>query len=119
MIGDVISIVNTAAGGYIRNCTCYKDLGFYPSAEVVSHFYLRVRVADEPGVLAAIAGVFGQEGVSIQSMQQSGEEDAAQLVLVLHPVREAAFFGALARIEALPVVRSRPSVVRIEGLDGR
>ena len=37
----------------------------------------------------------------------------------LHPVREAAFFGALARIEALPVVRSRPSVVRIEGLDGR
>jgi homoserine dehydrogenase len=119
VIGDIISIVNTAPGGYIHNCTCYKDLGFYPGAEVVSRFYLRVRVADEPGVLAAIAGVFGQEGVSIHSMQQSGEEDSAQLALVLHPVREAAFFGALARIEALPAVRSKPSVVRIEGLDDR
>ena len=97
------------------NCTCYKQLGFYPSAEVVSRFYLRVRVADEPGVLAAIAGAFGDEGVSIHSMQQSGADDEAQLVLVLHPVREAAFFAALARIEALPVVRSRPSVIRIEG----
>lgn len=119
VLGDVISIVNTAPGGYIRNCTCYKQLGFYPSAEVVSRFYMRVEVADEPGVLAAIAGVFGDEGVSIQSMQQIGEEDSAQLVLVLHPVREAAFFSALARIEALPVVRSRPSVIRLEGDDGR
>ena len=119
VIGDVISIVNTAAGGYIGNCTCYKALGFYPSADVVSRFYLRVEVADEPGVLAAIAGVFGQEGVSIHSMKQIGEEDSAQLVLVLHPVREAAFFGALARIAALPVVRSRPSAIRLEGDDGR
>jgi len=115
VIGDVISIVNTAPGGYVRNCTCYKHLGFYPSADVVSRFYLRVRVADEPGVLAAIAGAFGGEGVSIHSMQQSGADDEAQLVLVLHPVREAAFFAALARIEALSVVRSGPSVIRIEG----
>ena len=117
VIGDVISIVNTTPGGYIGNCTCYKELGFYPGDEVVSRFYLRVQVADEPGVLAAIAGVFGQEGVSIHSMQQIGQEDSAQLVLVLHPVREAAFFGALTRIAALPVVRSRPSVIRIEGRD--
>ena len=119
VIGDVISIVNTAPGGYIGNCTCYKALDFYPGADVVSRFYLRVQVADEPGVLAAIAGVFGQEGVSIHSMQQTGAEDSAQLVLVLHPVREAAFFGALSRIAALPAVRSRPSVIRIEGQDDR
>ena len=119
VIGDVISIVNTAPGGYIGNCTCYKALDFYPGADVVSRFYLRVQVADEPGVLAAIAGVFGQEGVSIHSMQQTGAEDSAQLVLVLHPVREAAFFGALSRIAALPAVRSHPSVIRIEGQDDR
>jgi hypothetical protein len=52
-------------------------------------------------------------------MQQTGAEDSAQLVLVLHPVREAAFFGALSRIAALPAVRSRPSVIRIEGQDDR
>jgi homoserine dehydrogenase len=72
-------------------------------------------VADQPGVLAALAGVFGDEGVSIASMQQIGEEDSAQLVLVLHPMREAAVSRALDRIEALPVVRGEPSVIRIEG----
>ena len=115
VIGDIISIANTAPGGYIRNCTCYKELGFFPSDEVVSRFYVRVQVADQPGVLAALAGVFGEEGVSIASMQQIGEEDSAQLVLVLHPVREDAVSRALARIEALPVVHGRPSVIRIEG----
>jgi len=115
VIGDIISIANTAPGGFIRNCTCYKQLGFYPADEVVSRFYVRVRVADQPGVLAALAGVFGDEGVSIASMQQIGEEDAAQLVLVLHPVREAQVYRALARIEALPVVHGKPSVIRIEG----
>jgi homoserine dehydrogenase len=119
VIGDIISIVTTASGGYIRNCTCYKDLGFYPDAEVVSRFYVRLQVVDEPGVLAQIAGLFGDEGVSIQSMQQTGEEHSAQLVLVLHPVREAAFFRALERISALAVVRGTPSVIRLEGDDAR
>jgi len=108
VIGDIISIVNTAPGGFIRNCTCYKQLRFFPSDEVVSRFYLRMKVADQPGVLAAIAGVFGDQGVSIASMQQIGEEDSAQLVLVLHPVKEAAFFAALARIAALRGVHGTP-----------
>jgi len=115
VIGDIISVANTAPGGFIRNCTCYKQLGFFPGDDVVSRFYVRVRVADQPGVLAALAGVFGDEGVSIASMQQIGEEDSAQLVLVLHPMREAAVLRALARIEALPVVHGKPSVIRIEG----
>jgi homoserine dehydrogenase len=119
VIGDVISIVNTVAGGFIRNCTCYKDLGFFPNDEVVSRFYVRLKVADEPGVLAQISGLFGDERVSIHSMQQIGEEDAAQLVLVLHPVREAAFFRALERIAATDVVRGTPSVIRLEGYDAR
>jgi homoserine dehydrogenase len=119
VIGDVISVVNTARGGYVRNCVCYKDLGFYPNDEVVSRFYLRVQVVDESGVLATIAGMFGEQGVSIHSMQQIGEEDTAQLVLVFHPVKEAAFFRALERISALPVVRGTPSVIRMEAYDAR
>jgi homoserine dehydrogenase len=115
VIGDIISIVNTAPGGYVRNCVCYKDLAFYPNDEVVSRFYLRLHVADQPGVLAQLAKLFGDEGVSIHSMQQTGQGETAQLVLVLHPVREASFFAALEQIKALPVVRSTPSVVRVEG----
>jgi len=119
VIGDIISIVNTAPGGFIRNCTCYKKLGFFPNDEVVSHFYLRLQVADEPGVLAQVAGLFGDEGVSIQAMQQIGQENSAQLVLVLHRVPEASFFRALERITALSVVRGAPSVIRLEGDDAR
>ena len=115
VIGDVISIVNTAPGGFIRNCGCYKDLGFYPDAEVVSRFYLRLHVADEPGVLAKVAGLFGEEGVSMRSMLQTGQEEAAELVLVLHPVKEAAFLRALERIAALSVVKATPSFIRVEG----
>lgn len=115
VIGDVISIVNTAPGGYVRNCTCYRDLGFYPSAQMVSRFYLRLHVTDEPGVLAKVTGLFGEEGVSISSMLQTGWEEEAELVLVLHPVEEGAFLRALERIAALPIVRGKPSFIRIEG----
>ena len=115
VIGDIISIVNTAPGGFLQNCVCYKQLGFFPSDEVVSRFYVRLHVVDRPGVLAQLAKVFGDEGVSIQSMQQTGGGETAQLVLVLHPVREASFFAALKRIGALPVVSGTPSVIRVEG----
>lgn len=115
VIGDIISIVNTAPGGFLQNCVCYKQLGFFPNEDVVSRFYLRLHVADQPGVLAQLAKLFGDQGVSIQSMQQTGEGETAQLVLVLHPVREASFFAALEQIKALPVVRSTPSVIRVEG----
>ena len=52
VIGDIISIVNTAQGSFVHNCLCYKDVPFFPNDEIVSRFYLRLRVADEPGVLA-------------------------------------------------------------------
>ena len=48
-----------------------------------------LEVADRPGVLAAIAGEFGEHGVSIQSMQQKGQGDDARLIFVTHQAREA------------------------------
>jgi homoserine dehydrogenase len=115
VIGDIISIVNTAPGSYVRNCQCYRDLPFFPDADMVSRFYLRLRVDDQPGVLARISALFGDEGVSIESMVQEGRGDEAELVLVLHPVREAQFFAALNRIRELSVVAGEPSVIRVEG----
>src|SRR5665647_1323828 len=51
VIGDIISVVNTVKGSFVQNCMCYKDLPFFPDADMVSRFYLRLRVSDEPGVL--------------------------------------------------------------------
>jgi homoserine dehydrogenase len=115
VIGDIISVVNTVKGSFVQNCLCYKDLPFFPDADMVSSFYLRLQVADKPGVLARIAAVFGEEGVSIQSMVQEGRGESAELVLLLHPVREEQFFAALGRMRGLPDVEGQPAVIRVEG----
>jgi homoserine dehydrogenase len=115
VIGDIISVVNTVKGSFVRNCLCYKEVPAFPDADMVSSFYLRLRVKDEPGVLAGIAALFGEHDVSIASLVQEGRGDAAELVLLLHPVREAQFFAALDQIKALPVVQGDPAVIRVEG----
>lgn len=118
VLGDIISIVNTAPGGFVRNCTCYKDLPFLANDDVVASFYLRMQVQDKPGVLARITPILAEEGVSIRTVVQEGRGASAELVLVLHPSREAAVMRALARIGALPEVQSGPSFIRIEGEGG-
>jgi homoserine dehydrogenase len=115
VIGDIISVVNTPKGSYTRNCLCYKHLERLADDDMVSSFYLRFHVADRPGVLAQVATVFGEDAVSIKSMEQQGSGDSAELVFVLHPVREARFFRALERMKALDAVQGEPAVVRVEG----
>jgi homoserine dehydrogenase len=115
VIGDVISVVNTVKGSFAPNCLCYKDVPFFPDTEMVSKFYLRLRVSDQPGVLAKLSALFGESGVSIHSMVQEGRDEEAELVLLLHPVREAQFFAALDQIKALPEVHGEPAVIRVEG----
>jgi homoserine dehydrogenase len=72
-------------------------------------------VSDQPGVLAKLSALFGDHGVSIHSMVQEGRGDEAELVLLLHPVREAQFLAALDQIDALPEVHGEPAVIRVEG----
>jgi homoserine dehydrogenase len=66
-------------------------------------------------VLAKVSALFGEHGVSIHSMVQEGGGDGAELVLLLHPVREAQFFVALGKIKALAEVKGEPGVIRVEG----
>jgi len=115
VIGDIISVVNTVKGSYVQNCLCYKERKFFPDADMESTFYLRLAVADRPGVLAKIAALFGDHGVSIASLVQEGRGDSAELVLLLHPVREAQFFSALEKMKALAEVQGAPAYIRVEG----
>jgi homoserine dehydrogenase len=115
VIGDIISVVNTVKDSYVQNCLCYKERSFFPDADMVSTFYLRLAVVDRPGVLAKIAALFGDHGVSIASLVQEGRGDSAELVLLLHPVREAQFFSALQKMRALAEVQGAPAYIRVEG----
>ena len=81
--------------------------------DVVSAFYLHLEVADEPGVLAQVAQVLAEEGVSVKSVVQRGLRDQARLVMVVHAVLESRFAAALERIAELEVMRARPRAIRV------
>lgn len=81
--------------------------------DVSSSFYLYLEVADEPGVLAAVAAVLGDHGVSVKSVVQKGLDDQARLVMVVHPVPEVRFYAAMEVIGELGAMRARPRAIRV------
>ncbi|HEY1592366.1 MAG TPA: homoserine dehydrogenase [Solirubrobacteraceae bacterium] len=81
--------------------------------DVVSAFYLHLEVADEPGVLAQVAGVLAVEDVSVKSVVQKGLGEQARLVMVLHPVLESRFDAAIKEIARLEILRSPPRAIRV------
>ncbi len=95
------------------------DLSNAPSMPVSEHVgpaYLRLLVVDQPGVIADVAAILRDEGVSLGSMLQRGRKpgEAVPVVLVTHDAPEAAIDAALARIDALRSVLERPVRIRIE-----
>jgi homoserine dehydrogenase len=83
--------------------------------EVESAYYLNVEVLDRPGVLAQVAGVFGEHGVSIRSMEQEGLGDEARLIFITHRAREADVRATLQGLDALEAVDRIGSVLRVVG----
>ena len=82
-------------------------------SDVVSSFYLHLEVADEPGVLAAVAQVLALQDVSVKSVVQKGMRDQARLVMVVHPVLESRFAAAMDLIGALEIMRAPPRAIRV------
>ena len=88
-----------------------------PIEELHFRYYLRMTVADRPGVLAAIARVLGDALISIASViQQELDETAgsAEIVITTHRARESAMRDASNRLMALDVVREIGSIIRVE-----
>ena len=86
--------------------------------DVRTSYYLRFSVADQPGVLADIARVLANGGISIGSMIQQPSEsaDTAELIFLTHEAVERNVNEAIAKIEALPFVRSSVTRIRMESL---
>ena len=100
------------------------DLAILPMDEVVTSYYLRLRVSDEPGVLARIATILSDLGISIDAMRQAesdqvgGEEtNQTDLVILTHECQEAGMNQALAAMQALPSVLQPIVRIRKEELN--
>ena len=113
VVSDIVSIANTKDVGFLQSCSCYRELEFYAAEDVESAFFIKMNVEDVSGVLARIASVFGQNGVSIASMIQKGRGAEAELVLITHPTQEKNFFAAIAGMKALSCCTSDPMTLRV------
>jgi len=70
-------------------------------------------VADQPGVLARVADVLGQNEISVKSVVQWGMGDDARLVMVMHQGPEGRFYSALNELAELDFMRAQPRAIRV------
>jgi homoserine dehydrogenase len=94
-----------------------SDTPILPIEQVVTSYYLRLSVDDQPGVLADLARLLADRHISIGSMlQQPAGESGAEIIFLTHQAVEGDVDQAIARIESLPFVRSKVTRLRIENL---
>jgi homoserine dehydrogenase len=94
-----------------------SDMPILPIEQVVTSYYLRLSVDDQPGVLADLARLLADLRISIGSMIQEPSGDAAaEIIFITHEAREGDVDQAIARIESLAFVRSKVTRLRIENL---
>jgi homoserine dehydrogenase len=119
VVGDLIDVArNIRHGGSATTPVPIGIAQVLPIEDLVSRFYLRVEVDDEPSVLGAIATILGRHGVSLSSMEMkvlSQEQRLGEIVFFTHPCLEQAFRSALEEIAALNVIRRIANWIRIEG----
>ncbi len=119
VVADVMdaarNILNNVSG--MISCTCYEEKKVKSMGLTKTKYYIRLNVADRPGVLASIAHVFGNNEVSLASVIQHTAGQSAELVLVTHKVFEENLQRALELIQELPPVNEISSVIRVEELD--
>ena len=75
---------------------------------------VRLEVADAPGVLALVAGTFGEAGVSIKSVWQEGRGEDATLLLITHDALESNQRAAVAALRSLEVVTEVAATIRVQ-----
>jgi homoserine dehydrogenase len=115
VLGDLIDAAVNRARGSHASIGVLGKARIRPIDEVETAYYLNIDVFDRPGVLAAVAGVFGAHGVSIRSMEQEGLGDEARLVFITHIAREAAMQATVRDLHHLDAVDRITSVLRVIG----
>ncbi|MDP1710993.1 MAG: homoserine dehydrogenase [Candidatus Nanopelagicaceae bacterium] len=117
ILGDVVAVARNKTGGATGpRESDYADRSIASIGEVRTQYLIRLDVADKPGVLASVAQAFASEGVSIQTVRQTGRGIDAELIVVTHGATELALASTVKRLSQMDMVRSVESVIRVEGV---
>jgi homoserine dehydrogenase len=116
VLGDLVTVArNRLRGAVGPGESSYAARPVTKIGSVMTRYHLSLEVADVIGVLATIAHVFAEHGVSIETVRQNGRGADAQLVIVTHHAQDAALSATVRALRDLDIVREVTSVMRVEG----
>jgi homoserine dehydrogenase len=121
VVGDIIDVARNIVSGSSKRI----PMDFYARTNevplesmdrIITRYYLRFSVADKPMVLAKIASILGEQGISIASVMQKErhQDDSVPVVILTHIAQEAKLQAAIAAIEKMDFVKQKTQIIRIE-----
>jgi homoserine dehydrogenase len=117
VVGDLIDATRNLLAGTTAPSPDRMPARLLPESELRTQYYVSLDVSDRPGVLAAVTTVFGDNQVSIRSMEQEGHAGEARLMFVTHMAREGDVRATLDALAGLDSVGQIGGVMRIVGDD--
>ena len=116
VVGDIMDIARNMqyhCTGRI-GCSCYQSLPVKKMSETRSSYYIRMKLEDRAGTLAALAGLFGSNDVSISMLLQKAKEgNTAEVVIVTYDVLEKQFMDSITVIKTMSMVKEISSIIRV------
>lgn len=116
VVGDIMDVARNMqfqCNGRI-GCSCYKSLPIKEIGDTRSSYYIRMKLEDRAGTLAALAGVFGSNDVSISVLLQKEKiAQTAEVVIVTYDVEEKRFNDAMTVLSSMAMVQEISSIIRV------
>ncbi len=118
VVADILAAAQDVASG-VGNRMRWRLGGgkrLLPMSDIVTRYYFRLNVADKPGVLADIAGIFGDNAISIASVLQKEVDEtteSAEVVIMTHPARESAVQQAVEALRNLDSIKAVHNFIRV------
>ena len=113
VLGDVIDAAINLRKGTHAPLGTFTDAKLLPISEIHCEYMIGLEVADKPGVLHAVTGVFARNSVSIRAAEQDGIGSDARLVFLTHDAKEASVQSCLAEFKSLDVVKHVGALLRV------
>jgi homoserine dehydrogenase len=116
VLGDLVTVArNRLAGVRGMGESSYAQCEVLTMGETQTRYHVAIDVDDRTGVLAQVAAVFAEHGVSISTVRQEGRGSDAQLVVVSHRASDADLSATVEALRTMESVHDVSSVMRVEG----